>query len=237
MQSGFTLIELLVVIAIIAILAAILFPVFAKVREKARQTSCASNLKQIGLGIVQYVQDYDEQYPLLRHWNTGNSAPTWRDDVNTYIKSTGVFRCPSNTAGQTEPGNNAMATSYGANALVLRDAPSLSSANLQEPASKIVVAEFNQWWADIYYAAGTNATDFRDVQFGGHTGMENYLFADGHVKGMKPTATESSINMWGYNPKDSPDPCAAANQADDINCDAISPTNRKGVALEQQKYQ
>ena len=61
--KGFTLIELLVVIAIIAILAAILFPVFAQVREKARQTTCASNQKQIGLGFLQYVQDYDEHFP------------------------------------------------------------------------------------------------------------------------------------------------------------------------------
>jgi prepilin-type N-terminal cleavage/methylation domain-containing protein len=70
-KLGFTLIELLVVIAIIAILAAILFPVFAKVREKARQTTCTSNEKQIGLGILQYVQDYDETYPLARFKNSG----------------------------------------------------------------------------------------------------------------------------------------------------------------------
>ena len=64
-KRGFTLIELLVVIAIIAILAAILFPVFAKAREKARQTTCLSNVKQITLGILQYAQDYDERFPML----------------------------------------------------------------------------------------------------------------------------------------------------------------------------
>src|SRR5687767_6194063 len=64
-KSGFTLIELLVVIAIIAILAAILFPVFARARENARRASCQSNLKQVGLGFVQYTQDYDERYPML----------------------------------------------------------------------------------------------------------------------------------------------------------------------------
>lgn len=102
-QSGFTLIELLVVIAIIAILAAILFPVFAKVREKARQISCASNLKQMGLAIVQYSQDYDEQ--LCPAWNgdadgnpgNGDNYPgtaRWMDLIDPYTKSKGIFVCP-----------------------------------------------------------------------------------------------------------------------------------------------
>jgi len=85
-KSGFTLIELLVVIAIIAILSAILFPVFAKVREKARQTTCASNEKQIGLGILQYVQDYDETYPLVQFKGTTPSIE-WPVVVQPYIKN------------------------------------------------------------------------------------------------------------------------------------------------------
>jgi prepilin-type N-terminal cleavage/methylation domain-containing protein/prepilin-type processing-associated H-X9-DG protein len=95
-KSGFTLIELLVVIAIIAILAAILFPVFAKVREKARQTSCLSNLKQIGLGFTQYVQDNDETWPAGYQGPTfyGNLGAGWAGSIQPYIKSTGVFRCP-----------------------------------------------------------------------------------------------------------------------------------------------
>lgn len=97
-RFGFTLIELLVVIAIIAILAAILFPVFAQAREKARQTSCLSNLKQIGLGVMQYVQDYDETYPLhrfsIKDTNpvTGEGRPdwnpiTWHEMVEPYVKN------------------------------------------------------------------------------------------------------------------------------------------------------
>ena len=101
-RSGFTLIELLVVIAIIAIFAAILFPVFAQAREKARQASCLSNTKQLGLGIYQYVQDYDETIP-NGGWRAGTTTPgsqsRWYRDVYPYIKSVGVFTCPSKNDG------------------------------------------------------------------------------------------------------------------------------------------
>jgi len=90
-NKAFTLIELLVVIAIIAILAAILFPVFAQAREKARQTSCMSNMKQQGLAVVQYVQDADEMFPMGVDSDWHNAWPT---AVQPYIKSLAVFRCP-----------------------------------------------------------------------------------------------------------------------------------------------
>jgi len=106
-KKGFTLIELLVVIAIIAILAAILFPVFAKAREKARQSSCASNLKQLSLSIMQYKQDYDEAYPLsypnVSPNGTQNSGGGvtywWMDCIAPYVKNTQVFHCPSGDRG------------------------------------------------------------------------------------------------------------------------------------------
>ena len=104
-NRAFTLIELLVVIAIIAILAAILFPVFAQSREKARQTSCISNMKQIGTGALMYAQDYDERLPRNWYGNLGMEATTaigdplnrykWMDAIQPYVKNTGIFVCPS----------------------------------------------------------------------------------------------------------------------------------------------
>ena len=93
-KNAFTLIELLVVIAIIAILAAILFPVFAQAREKARAISCTSNLKQLGTAFQMYVQDYDETYPfgLDKDWHD-----SWAVTTQPYIKNTGIIRCPDDT--------------------------------------------------------------------------------------------------------------------------------------------
>lgn len=98
-QNGFTLIELLVVIAIIAILAAILFPVFAKAREKARQTACLSNEKQLALAILQYNQDYDQIYPqggkVIGGWIDINIS--WPKMILPYVKSLAVYRCPDDS--------------------------------------------------------------------------------------------------------------------------------------------
>ncbi|BCM88298.1 hypothetical protein IAD21_00129 [Abditibacteriota bacterium] len=96
--KAFTLIELLVVIAIIAILAAILFPVFARARENARKSSCQSNLKQIGLGMLQYTQDYDEQtLPIRSDTGVTGTRNIWFSLVQPYVKSTQLFVCPSDT--------------------------------------------------------------------------------------------------------------------------------------------
>jgi prepilin-type N-terminal cleavage/methylation domain-containing protein len=92
-QCGFTLIELLVVIAIIAILAAILFPVFAQAREKARQSACLSNCKQIGLAVMMYAEDWDQSYPLFAYHP--KHEPMWYQMIQPYLKSENVFTCPS----------------------------------------------------------------------------------------------------------------------------------------------
>ncbi len=109
--SAFTLIELLVVIAIIAILAAILFPVFARARENARRSSCQSNRKQIGLGVFQYIQDYDEKFPPAIGLGSatgtqagGNGRPVgWADASQPYLKSTQIYQCPSEPLPPMQP--------------------------------------------------------------------------------------------------------------------------------------
>jgi prepilin-type N-terminal cleavage/methylation domain-containing protein len=152
-RSGFTLIELLVVIAIIAILAAILFPVFAKAREKARQITCASNLKQIGLGLMQYTQDYDEGFPLGNNSNGGNADGNWVDQSYTYYKSANMFKCPDNSNNTQSMGDSVttnglplIPASYGLSNFI--GAPnqinnaisSCTVATVQEPANKSLVA-------------------------------------------------------------------------------------------------
>ncbi len=209
-RQGFTLIELLVVIAIISILASILFPVFARARENARRTSCLSNLKQIGLGIMQYVQDYDETYPL-----TLNRVTTlyWYSAVQPYVKSTQVFNCPS--SGSTViSGTNGH---YGSNQNILI-LPSTNLATLPVPrkmsAVQSVAGTYMIMDFGTYYASHTTAitgasweylpgmgdaggdctavpttTNFsarpQDCQSGRHFGGVNMSFADGHVKWLK----------------------------------------------------
>jgi prepilin-type N-terminal cleavage/methylation domain-containing protein len=145
-RHAFTLIELLVVIAIIAILAAILFPVFAQAREKARQTSCLSNEKQLGLGILMYVQDYDENFPSGRfgviandtnvfHWGEG-----WAGQSYAYTKNAQVAKCPDDT---TQPISSGGVTNYPVSYLINYNISAVAhaDASLNAPASTVLLAE------------------------------------------------------------------------------------------------
>jgi len=240
-KQGFTLIELLVVIAIIAILAAILFPVFAKVREKARQTSCASNMKQIGLGITQYVQDNDETFPLAAN---ANFDTNWAQAIYPYVKSVGVFKCPSNPrANNTFLGSNGnpapngaprIPASYGLNYHVtgwyqaFPDAPApITLATVNAPSSKILATETTGEYGMAFPDWVTDPNGFKNRGFAGHTSQFNCLFIDGHVKSLRPTQTASApgstnpFNMWGNFSTNTAADGAGCNAGNDtnINCD------------------
>lgn len=156
-SKGFTLIELLVVIAIIAILAAILFPVFAKAREKARQSACLSNMKQIGLGLMQYVSDYDEVYPLSYYYPNGTGGSTgycqWSAMIKPYVTSNQVWVCNSDSNKGLAPTNTfdyqVPKISYCANELLMGRPKAnfkvVGSSELDDASSLIAVAELTNY--------------------------------------------------------------------------------------------
>ncbi len=172
-RKAFTLIELLVVIAIIAILAAILFPVFAKAREKARQSSCQSNVKQLGLAFAQYTQDYDEKFPRM-FWGGAGWEPVasgwWGGEISPYIKNTQIFKCPS---------KNDTTCSYIYNAY----AQGRSMGEIVAPAEISLLADStgNGWWA----LDGTTMATFGHANCrirAVHNEGANFVYVDGHAK-------------------------------------------------------
>lgn len=214
-RKGFTLIELLVVIAIIAILAAILFPVFAKAREKARQSSCLSNLKQIGLGFMQYAQDYDETLPTdwvgvpAGAWATRYS---WRAMITPYIKNTQIFSCPSDSAvytgalaGQCLPGEGNLAGSYGDNTVhysgLAPTPPGILCCRLGQiglPAQLILVGDSTGGSHQVSEPSDTLGFVRADAGALRHNEGANYCFADGHAKWLKPSSIEdtAALCLW-----------------------------------------
>ncbi len=131
-RKGFTLIELLVVIAIIAILAAILFPVFARAREKARQSSCLSNVKQLTLGNMMYAQDYDEVTVIFSQGPSGGN-PQWHYLIEPYLKNTQIFLCPSQNPTTAWYGRM---ISYG-----IHRSTGVALARIERPAETLALAD------------------------------------------------------------------------------------------------
>jgi prepilin-type N-terminal cleavage/methylation domain-containing protein/prepilin-type processing-associated H-X9-DG protein len=205
-KRAFTLIELLVVIAIIAILAAILFPVFAQAREKARQTACLSNEKQIGLAIMQYLQDHDDTYMAADH--NATEPYTWFEPLQPYLKNRDVFRCPSLDksdetglpAGSPLLANNGSEyTAYIINGLFSH---ATEEAKFKTPAEQVLVAEREKnidafdyhAWEEEHAEPGLQAEDEphghedweKDhIAKTRHSAGANYLFADAHAKWYK----------------------------------------------------
>jgi prepilin-type N-terminal cleavage/methylation domain-containing protein len=149
--TGFTLIELLVVVAIIAVLAAILFPVFAQAREKARQTACASNMRQMGLAVLIYAQDYDERLPLAAS-ATATGFLNWHHFVDPYVKNMQIWVCPSANLPIRDIygglvchyGFNSVYLNEGvdpANVYTLNNAPGVALAAASEAAQTVLLAD------------------------------------------------------------------------------------------------
>jgi len=211
-RQAFTLIELLVVIAIISILAAILFPVFAKVREKARQTSCASNMRQLSLAFIQYTEDYDEVLPGAGDLGFQASEGGWVNIVHyapstfnvaggaiySYVKNPQIYVCPSDSIGQKT------GLSYGMNSCLVHNGGTLIGAvhfgqplaAVDSPTSMMLLGEESSGSApDGAVVTGDGGTDdgfiwytngAADADTIRHTGFGNITFLDGHVKAVSP---------------------------------------------------
>ncbi len=204
-SKGFTLIELLVVIAIIAILAAILFPVFAKAREKARQASCLSNLKQLSVGVLMYTQDYDETMPSFAQ-NTSNDdnwtkVTYWRGLIRPYVNNVKIYTCPSNpeyawsgdvleVAG--DPNRGIGGYSYYIFFGLFHD---VTTAEIESPASTIMLSDGARGIDNPRTINTMSWGLYNPAPYPFHSGGLNIAFCDGHVKwvqGSKVRPTDST---------------------------------------------
>lgn len=202
---GFTLIELLVVIAIIALLAAILFPVFARARENARRASCQSNMKQVNLGILQYVQDNDERKPMAVY-DTGSTGttPRWQTFIMPYVKSTQVFDCPSANVVSNitspdymqkfDPATQNINTAIGYSAILggwnfFGPSQGVHMSNIVKPEYTVMISDATQ--SVVWGCQEASWNPAIGVTADRHLEGINLGFCDGHVKWMKRSVVSS----------------------------------------------
>jgi prepilin-type processing-associated H-X9-DG protein len=206
-NRAFTVFELLIIIAIIAILAAFLLPVLAKARQRSNLIDCASNEHQIGMAMLEYVQDYDDVYPMGMS-SYAKTPYTFRFEISPYIRNKKLFVCPSNLDPSKDFQGYSMDYAVnGWNKLFTSDL-GMSSASIQRPARKIMLCEHRtnkdaycyacSWW-------GLNDPAFANQGFAGHLSRMNCTFMDGHVVSLKPSQTITPFNMWDYT-NDKPEP-------------------------------
>jgi prepilin-type N-terminal cleavage/methylation domain-containing protein/prepilin-type processing-associated H-X9-DG protein len=209
-SPGFTLIELLVVIAIIALLAAILFPVFARARENGRRTACQSNLRQIALGIKQYLQDFDEKFPRNPFVQSADN-PGWSVGIQPYIKNTQVYQCPSESHTPDAAVNGVYQytdigyTDYGYNVNLAEESEAKVAfvANTVMVQDSIAEKATSGEGGGFCSGPGTLATFNVMVtpvnQPGAaqrHLDGANYAFVDGHVKWFKGQSANQSAAIY-----------------------------------------
>jgi prepilin-type N-terminal cleavage/methylation domain-containing protein/prepilin-type processing-associated H-X9-DG protein len=218
-RRGFTLIELLVVIAIIAILAAILFPVFAQARSKARQSACLNNMKQLGTGLMMYAQDYDETLPLndfignglvpLAGWRDPRAGDSWCSGIYPYVKNLQIYVCPeavphpdpkSPWRGPDRPEDGTV--SYLMN-YATRGRP---IASVPAPADLIFLHEGDRRWRVAHCRprpTTPTARGYTEINYDFYDTRHNHgatlLFCDGHAKWRKKSAI--LISEYGLTPK------------------------------------
>lgn len=230
-RRGFTLVELLVVLAILAVLVAILFPVFAQARERARMSACSSNLRQIGHGMTMYLQDYDETYPYSRFHGAlfiaqERRIDCWRNRLQPYVRSVDVFGCPSNPRSRGVPGDpktNAegwelvpeqrMPISYNLSQCISTHRPAdspgvpppLRAAQIARPARTLLIAESRSRVSDI--GAGWLWGFCDSIHVHPLGGQANFVYCDGHVQSQRwlNTLYPMTENHWETGERN-PDP-------------------------------